>query len=84
MASSLMNPIAGWYRKTLHNFTPNSLVWKFCSKAQFAHGYGIVCSEMEGVPPFHDNATFHVETRHSICYPNQMTGFYMKCNTGLK
>ena len=84
MASSLMNPIAGWSRKTLHNFTPNSLVWKFCSKAQFAHGYGIMCSEREGVPPFHDNATCHAETSHLIYYPHQMTGFYMKFNTRLK
>ena len=25
-----------------------------------------------------------VETIHLICTANQMTGFYMKCNTGLK
>ena len=23
---------------------------------------------------------FHIETSHLICFTNQMTGFYMKCN----
>ena len=29
--------------------------------------------------PFQPSVTFHIETS-----PNQMTGFYMKCNNGLK
>ena len=27
---------------------------------------------------------FHIKTSHLICSTNQMAGFYMKCNTGLK
>ena len=27
---------------------------------------------------------FHIETRHLFCSAKQMTGFYMKHNTGLK
>ena len=27
---------------------------------------------------------FHIETINLICIANQMTGFYIKCNTGLK
>ena len=30
------------------------------------------------------SVAFHVETSHLICTSNQMTGFYMKCNTRLK
>ena len=33
---------------------------------------------------FQPSAAFHIKTSHLICYENQMTGFYMKCNTGLK
>ena len=33
---------------------------------------------------FQPSVTFHVETSSLICSANQMTGFYMKCNTGLK
>ena len=34
--------------------------------------------------PFQSSVAFHIETSHSTCTANQMTGFYMKCNTGLK
>ena len=30
------------------------------------------------------SVAFHIETSHLICIANQMTGFYMECNTGLK
>ena len=30
------------------------------------------------------SAAFHVQTSHLICNANQITGFYMKCNNGLK
>ena len=33
---------------------------------------------------FYFSVAFHVETNHLICGANQMTGFYMKCNTELK
>ena len=33
---------------------------------------------------FQPSVTFRIETSHLICTANQMTGFYMKCNTGLK
>ena len=34
--------------------------------------------------PFQPSVAFHIETSHLICCANQMTGFYMKRNTGLK
>ena len=34
--------------------------------------------------PFQPSVAFHIETNHLICLGNQMTGFYVKCNTGLK
>ena len=33
---------------------------------------------------FSPSVAFHIETSHLICTANQMTGLYMKCNTGLK
>ena len=33
---------------------------------------------------FQLSVAFHIATSHLICYANQMTGFYMKCNTRLK
>ena len=32
----------------------------------------------------HPSFVFHIETSHLICGADQMTGFYMKCKTGLK
>ena len=34
--------------------------------------------------PFQPTAAFHTESSHLIGSAKQMTGFYMKCNTGLK
>ena len=34
--------------------------------------------------PYQPSIAFHIETSHLICRTNQMTGFYMKCKTGLK
>ena len=34
--------------------------------------------------PFQPSVAFQIETSHLICSANQVTGFYMKCNTGLK
>ena len=31
---------------------------------------------------FHLSVAFNIETSHLICSANQMTGFYMKCDTG--
>ena len=36
------------------------------------------------VYPFKPIAEFYIETNHLICSANQMTGFYMKCNAGVK
>ena len=36
------------------------------------------------INPFQPIVAFHKETSHLICSANQMTGFYMECNTGLK
>ena len=32
----------------------------------------------------YSSPVFHIETSHLICSANQMIGFYMKCDTGLK
>ena len=34
--------------------------------------------------PFRPSVAFYIETSYLICTANQMTGFYMKRNTGLK
>ena len=39
---------------------------------------------MKWVNPFQPSVAFHIETSHLICNANQMTGFYIECNTGLK
>ena len=36
------------------------------------------------VNPFQSSAAFHIGTSHLICTGNQITGFFMKYNTGLK
>ena len=36
------------------------------------------------VHPLQFSVAFYVETSHLICFANQMTGFSIKCNTGLK
>ena len=43
----------------------------------------ILCMK-ELLTPFQLSVAFYIETSHWICSVNQMTGFYMKCNTGLK
>ena len=39
---------------------------------------------MRWVNPFQPSVAFHIKTSHLICYANQITGFYMKWNNGLK
>ena len=34
--------------------------------------------------PFKPNVAFYIETSHFYCDSNQITGFYIKCITGLK
>ena len=34
--------------------------------------------------PFQPSVVFHIENNHLTCSANQMNGFYIKCNTGLK
>ena len=36
------------------------------------------------INPFQPNVVFLIETNHLFCSAKQMTGFYKKCNTGLK
>ena len=36
------------------------------------------------IKPFQFNVTFDIETSHLICTANQMTGFHVKCDFGLK
>ena len=38
---------------------------------------------MKWINPFQPSATFHIETSNLFCSSKQMTGFYMKRNTGL-
>ena len=33
---------------------------------------------------FQPSIVLHKETNHLICTVNQITGFYMKCNNGMK
>ena len=33
---------------------------------------------------FQPSVSFHIETNHLVYNANQMIGFYMKCNAGLK
>ena len=33
---------------------------------------------------FQSSVAFHMDTSHLICFASQVTGFYIKCNTGLK
>ena len=42
-----------------------------------------VCDLLE-FNPFQPSVAFHIKTSHLICSPNEMAGFYMKCNTRLK
>ena len=39
---------------------------------------------LDSINPFQPSVAFHMETSYLICTANQMTGFHMKCNTGLK
>ena len=41
-------------------------------------------TKIYAINPFQPSVVFHIETSHLICNANRMTGFYMKCNTGLK
>ena len=43
----------------------------------------IFCKK-ELLNPFQPSVAFHIGTSHLICSVNQMTGFYMECNTVLK
>ena len=47
----------------------------------FEHDYLYLFPELLN---FSSRVTFHRETTHLICYANQMTGYYMKCNTWVK
>ena len=39
---------------------------------------------LKHVDSFHPSVALHIKTSRLICIANQMTGFYMKCNAGLK
>ena len=40
--------------------------------------------EKQLVNPLQPSFLFYLETSHLICTGNQVTGFFMKCNAGLK
>ena len=48
--------------------------WKFWNKR----------ASFSGLTSFQLNVVFDIETSHLICFANKMTGFYIKCNSGLK
>ena len=41
-------------------------------------------NDLTRVNPLEPSVAFHIETSHFIDNAKQMTGFYMKCNNGLK
>ena len=42
------------------------------------------CWMYEVINPFQSSVAFHIKTSNLFCFGKQMTGFYMKRNTGLK
>ena len=59
------------------------------SKANLFHNVkyfneALTLSFLFHVNPFQPSVAFHIETSHLFCRAKQITGFYMKCNTGLK
>ena len=40
--------------------------------------------QITGINTIMSSVAFHIETSNLICSANQITGFYIKCNTGLK
>ena len=34
--------------------------------------------------PFQPSVAYYIETNYLICFTNQETGFYLKCNIGLR
>ena len=44
----------------------------------------VFLSRNRSINLLHPSVVFHIETSHLICCADQMTGFYMKCKTGLK
>ena len=43
-----------------------------------------VWNQGKQINPCQLSVAFHIETSHLICSANQVTGFHMKCNTGVK
>ena len=56
------------------------MLWIVC--LQSSNTWRLVIVEFFSYP-FQPSVTFHIETSHLICRANQITSFYMKCNTGL-
>ena len=42
--------------------------------------FEVICKNIK----IHPTITFYIETSHLICFANQVTGFYVKSNTGMK
>ena len=58
-------------------------------KSNFQLDLGIYIANDEQISrmllnPFQPSVAVHIKTSHLFCRSKQMTGFYMKCNTGLK
>ena len=55
-----------------------------CEPIWFISLYGVWKNIMKTFNPFLPSVAFHIGTSHLICSVNQISGFYMKYNTGLK
>ena len=57
-------------------------LWKIETNEDETNKYAIY--HHSTINQFHPSIAFHIKTSQLFCFPKQMTGFYMKCNTGLK
>ena len=63
---------------------PNTLVtWEYIVWKRVGSRMVYFNLQTHLISPFRPSVAFHIETSHLFCSANQMTGFYMKFNTGL-
>ena len=70
-----------WWKDTWKNWSLNPLAWEDVESLGI---HDIISGSINPFNYFQLNVAFYVQTSHLICTANQMTGFYMECNTGLK
>ena len=79
----ILKPFVFWLFWKGANWKPKSFSTPLCYKA-FQMMLRKPFMDFHIINPIQPSVAFHIETRHLICSANQMTGFYMRCNTGLK